>query len=156
MRLERAAMVALLVGALGAGCGNGEEDGVMSVSEAGLVGTWQATSVQVINPADPMALPLDLIMMGGSATLTITPNSRYAFVQMEAGGQPETSTGAVIVEDGLLIFNDDAFPGDPDEAAFMLSGSTLTIILFEGEFDFDDNGVEEPANITFVFQRDTT
>ena len=156
MRLERAVMVALLVGALGADCGNGEEDGVISVSEAGLVGTWQATSVQVINLADPMAPLLDLIMMGGSATLTITSNSRYTFVQMEAGGQPETSTGTLVVEPGVLIFNDDDFPGDPDAASFMLSGSTLTIFLFEGEFDFDDNGVDEPADITFVFQRDTT
>jgi hypothetical protein len=149
MKLARFAFAAAL-GALALSCGGDEGTGPGGITIADLAGTWDATTATFEGVVGSGFV--DLIADGGSVTLTITGDGRFTFVLTLPGESPETASGTMHFEEDFLVMTFDDDPSDPVFFIFFFSDDTLTL-AGEDEFDFDDDGVDEPAIITLVLQR---
>jgi hypothetical protein len=144
MKWSRMWVIAPLVGALAVACG---EDIVVE----DLIGTWNATEFVFSNFEDPVT-DVDVIDLGGEVTIIIRADNTYT-VQLELpGAEPEEVDGEWVLNGDVLTFDE----GTADETVFniSLSGTTLTIHTEDLEFDFDEDGTDEPAQLdaTFVKQ----
>ena len=125
--------------------------GPPDISTADLAGTWNAT-VASFSCWQPSGV-VDVIAQGGSATLTIMSNGRFTFNATVPGLPSQAITGSIVVEcRGELTIIDDSAPNDPDFVLFTLSGNSLQLSL-EAEFDFNGDGVDEPAFLFLELQR---
>ena len=150
MKLARCAFAAALAGALALGCGGDEGTGPGGITIADLAGTWDATTATFVEVVGSGFV--DVIADGGSVTLTITGDGRFTFVLTLPGESPETASGTMHFEEDALVMTFDDDPSDPVFFIFFFSDDTLTL-SGEDEFDFDDDGVDEPAILTLVLQR---
>ncbi len=156
MKLARLGLATAVVGALTLGCGDGDEEeclmGPPDISTAELAGTWNATVASFSSLGNPPEV-VDIIAQGGSATFTIMSNGRFTFSATLPGEPSETITGLIVVEcRGELTIIDDDAPNDPDFATFTLSGNSLQLSV-EAEFDFNGDGIDEPAFLFLELQR---
>ncbi len=149
MKLARFAFAAPLA-ALALGCGGDEGTGPGGITIADLAGTWDATTATFEGVVGSGFV--DVIADGGSVTLTITGDGRFTFVLTLPGESPETASGTMHFEEDALVMTFDDDPSDPTFFIFFFSDDTLTL-AGEDEFDFDDDGVDEPAILTLVLQR---
>ncbi len=149
MKLARFAFAAALAGALALGCGD-EGTGPGGITIADLAGTWDATTATFEGVVGSGFV--DVIADGGSVTLTITGDGRFTFLLTLPGESPETTSGTMHFEEDFLVMTFDDDPSDPVFFIFFFSDDTLTL-AGEDEFDFDDDGVDEPAILTLVLQR---
>lgn len=117
---------------------------------AALNGTWNATSFVFTNVANTSET-FDLIANGGSFSLTITADGQFTGT-LTSPGENETFSGTYVAQGTNLILTDAMEPNDPETVSFTLSGNTLTIDS-DDVFDFDDDGVDEPATSRLVLQR---
>lgn len=118
-----------------------------------LVGTWNATVFEFTNIADP-SQKVDAIATGGSMSMTVTAGGAIS-LNITFGGMTESTTGTISVDgSNVTITTDGPADGDPASGTISLSGGTLTINLTSGvEFDFDDDGTDEPATVRIVMQQ---
>lgn len=117
-----------------------------SVAPADIAGTWNATSFVFTSVADPTtsveAIDFDISLSitfdaGGVITLRITE-----------GGVTDTETGTYTINGSTFSITTN---GDTSTGTISRSGNTLTIQLNTGvEFDFDDDGTDEPARVTII------
>ena len=156
MPSTRFALVVLTSGLLAAGCGgnpNSPSDDDAPPTVAQIVGTWTATSVRVAPQLDQSQFT-DLVQQGGSATLTISANDRFTFVENypTRPTNTRTRTGSLRFEGGFLVMVADDTPNDP--ISWLKSGSDDRMEL-EGDdtFDFDNDGIREPARFSYDFDR---
>jgi hypothetical protein len=135
------AIVPLLAG-LAVACGE------TTVPVDDLIGTWNATEFVFANFEDPVT-DFDVIAMGGDVTIIIRADNTYTI----------TSTLLDLDIDGDWVLDGDVLTldeGTVDEVAFEISldGNTLTIHTEDVEFDFDEDGTDDPAQIDATFVRD--
>ncbi len=151
MKLLRTLVAPLLAVTFVVGCDDSiGPDSTPEEIAAALAGTWSATSFVFTSKANS-ADTYDLIGEGGSFSLTITADGSYSG-SFTGAGENETFSGTYVAQGTNLILTDDQDP-TPDPVAFTLSGNTLTIIDDDEEFDFDDDGFDEPATLTIVLER---
>jgi hypothetical protein len=141
-----------LAAALAAGCGDNGTGPGGEVTVADLVGTWRATTFSFTSQANA-SQSFDLIVQGGRMTLTVASDSTYTMVLAPPGEVPDIVTGALVVEEGFLLVTDNSVPGETIAFTMNLSGNRLELVTDEAEFDFDGDGVDEPAVLTIVLQR---
>ena len=161
MKLAGFFPVAVILSSLALGCGdgnglNGPRDGDDGDGPfiADFVGTWIALSVVFTNQAD-QSQAVDPIEQGGTATLTISANGRYTLVENFPGKPTITSMGSLHFDEGFLIVVDDEVPDDPLRFLFTKNDDLLTLQGEPGasEFDFDNDGILEPASSFWTFER---
>ena len=136
-----------------AGCGDGTSTvGPGGVTIASLAGTWNATLASWVPTAGGQEF--ELIAAGGSGVLVIESSGRFTFTTVDPDDETDVSTGTFAFdsedEDFLIVRNDGEV--EEDELFFILTGNTMRLIG-EDEFDFDDDGVDEPATLTLEFTR---
>ncbi len=125
-----------------------------NTSIAALTGNWNATSASFSNIAGAV-METDVVAEGGTVTLNIQSNGRFTLTIAELGEAPETINGRMVFdEDLLVIFFDD----DPDEwEYFGISHIEPNLSITGGnglaEFDLDGDGVDEPVEVSFAFER---
>ncbi len=126
---------------------------IISVSQ--IAGSWNATRGAFFSTSSGPAFNVDVVADGGSVTLTIQTDGRFSVTVSPVGEVPTTSNGSMCFDEDLLVI---IFDSDPDEFEFF--GITLNepIMTLGGgngsaEFDFDGDGVDEPANIDWVLER---
>jgi hypothetical protein len=154
-RTAQALLLTWLAAVIAVGCGDEEGTGPgAGVAPEDLVGTWRATALTFTNPQDP-SQSVDPIALGGHFTLTVAGDSTYWAVMAAPGEIPEIATGSWVIERGFLLVTDDSVPGETTAFEVSLSGSSLTLVTDEEEFDFDGDGVEEPAELRMVLLRVT-
>ena len=142
-----------------ASCSDGEEDDFSLVgtntSVAALAGNWNATSAIFGKSEVGPVIEIDVVAEGGTVILNIQNSGRFTLTITEQGAASETITGRMAFdEDLLVIFFDD----DPEEwEYFGINHNEPDLSIWGGngsaEFDFDGDGVDEPADIGFDFQR---
>ena len=115
-----------------------------------LVGTWNATSFVFTNKANSSET-FDLLADGGSFSITFTATGGFSGSSTFEGAT-DTFSGTYIVQ-GTNLMLTDGQSNDVESFAFTVSGNTLTLVFEDVEFDFDNDGVDEPATVTLVFQR---
>ena len=125
----------------------------ISVSE--IAGSWNATQAIFSSAATGPGMQIDVVAEGGSVTLQIQTDGRFTVTVTESGEAPDVSTGRLGFDEDLLVIS---FDDDPDEFEFFgitHNEPNMTIQGGNGSagFDFDDDGVEETANIDFVLVR---
>jgi hypothetical protein len=141
--------------ALAVACG--DSAGPSDMISAELAGSWEAapsclpecgvTLIRIDNPADSVNFVSSLQQ---TFLLTMTRSGRF---DLAAAGGIGTVRGRVEQVGSMLILRDDA--GTRDTADFTLSGEYLRL-SFRGvteQFDFDGDGVGDPAMVRARFRR---
>ncbi|MBI4419389.1 MAG: hypothetical protein HY560_01075 [Gemmatimonadetes bacterium] len=138
------ALVAVLAGT--AACSDSA-----GISIADLAGTWNAQLIEVTNKANA-SQKVNVGLIGAAFTITVDQSGRYSASFTIPGRAPESESGTARIEQGLLILHRDA-PLPERSLMFTLDGNTLTVTDTNAEFDFNSDGVNDPAVLVMVLRR---
>lgn len=146
----------LMAGLVLAGCG--DSAGPSDLVPEELAGVWLAapdclpecgfTLLRISNPADSVNFVSGLQQ---TFQMTLTTSGRFGLTGL---GGASTIRGRVEAEGSLLILRDEA--GTQDTADYTLQGEYLGL-TFRGvadQFDFDGDGVGDPAMVKARFRRE--
>ena len=145
--LSSAALVAALI--LGAGC-----ESATDVLVEDLQGTWVASQVRVVDIELPKENNFDLIERGYAAIFVSDGSGDFVIRLDDPEGESEFITGSmeidgtdIVIETADATGSGDVFLQD-EQAALNLTGG-LT-------FDFKGDGIEKPAKLLLVMDREST
>ncbi|KPK56880.1 MAG: hypothetical protein AMS21_12240 [Gemmatimonas sp. SG8_38_2] len=147
--------VGLLAAALGMVAAVGCDDSQPLDDDAtmlALAGTWEAVVFEYTSQADTLER-VDLIDEGGSATLVILANGAYTLTVTPPSGDPNASSGFMLLDGGFLFVTDNDVPGETTVYGMNFSGDTLALATDEVGFDFDGDSVTDPAFLELVLER---
>ena len=132
------------------GCGDPAPTGPAPLIEP-FVGDWTATAF-VLTSSVSDQVSIDLIQLGGTFDLNIQPSGSYTAILIYAGlGQ--TEMGTISATANTVTLNRE-FPSRENEAsAYQFVGDTVLILDGDTEFDFDFDGLEDPALAHFELLR---
>ncbi len=116
-----------------------------------LAGTWNAIEYRFTNPANT-AQTVELIALGGSLSILIRADSSYTATIQEPGDVPETRRGTVEIRGDTLTISESG-QGSPTPYMARRSGDTLTMTTSDEDFDFDQDGTDDPADVRIVLVR---
>ncbi len=133
-----------LLAGLAWGCGDST-----GVTEADLVGTWNATAFKFSDFGDPV-MDFDVIGMGGSVQIVIAANGDYTVTTTIPGVGPDVATGTWVLQGGDLLILTGTGETDGTEMTVGLSGTTLTVHSTDLMFDFGNGEIPAQLHATFV------
>ena len=148
MKLVRALAVGALAAAFAVGCSDSTDPG--DVTGADLVGTWDATSV-VFTP-DAGGTAVDVTLLGFTFEVTFNAEGGYTATFTEPEEPAELEIGTYTVVNAVLTLTPVSGEGETFTIN-SLDGDTLVITTTDAEYDFDDNGTEDPANLTVTLAK---
>ena len=125
------------------------------LSMADIAGTWNATTANFSgDELDAAGQPkfIDIIAEGGSVTLSIQSNGRFTSTIALPGEPDNISTGQLGFDEQWLAISFDEDPGEYEFFFIELVNNVLTL-RGPAEFDFDDDGLEEPGSLDWVMER---
>jgi hypothetical protein len=133
-------MAALLVA--GVACG-GDDTGP---SGDDLVGTWQASKLELVSVANP-ATKVELIASGGALELVLNETRTFSMTQSAPGSPDEVTTGtwSASIDVLTLTYGMGTYQFD-----MVLSSNTLTLTGADGSYDFNGDDTDEPARINLT------
>jgi len=128
---------------------------------ADLAGTWTCTQFLAVSTVDPQ-VQFELISMGGSLVVNVAPDG--SFVGNASFPDPDTGMPVAVPFAGtfdlasqtllLMGFVVEIPPFlENGSYAFTLVGNTLTLHEEVSDFDFDFDGVADPAEFDATFVR---
>lgn len=124
-----------------------------------LVGSWSATSMTYTWVAHPDS-SIDVIQYGVSFDLQANGDGTYAVAityPPESGEPDENEAGLYTALEGLLWVYETGANAGPDPLAllfYQVDGTTATLMRnMDEEFDFNDDGIDEPATLTIVLAK---
>nr|WP_298792177.1 hypothetical protein [uncultured Allomuricauda sp.] len=123
-----------------------------SVSD--ISGNWTATEARFFNvSAEPIQV-VDVVAEGGSVTLSIQSNGRFTLNITESGEPSSRSSGDLCFDEDLLVVRFDGDAAD-DYEFFRITFNGTNNLSFDGpaEFDFNDDGTPDPADISLALVR---
>jgi hypothetical protein len=134
-------------------CSCGDDDDPTGPVNNSLVGTWDATAIQLTSVADPGDV-VELFSQGANGRLVLQSNGDFGLSIGIPGEPTEFGNGTWGATDVLtLSFGEGDIQGtwqfDID-----LNGDTLRLIGADTEWDFDDNGTEDAAKLNLTLVRD--
>lgn len=115
---------------------------------AGITGTWNATRIEYVREGTGEAV--DAVPLGWTATLVLNGDATFVFTLTPAGEPPQVLSSNWELDGDLLRF---VFPGGGVIAwDAVLSGDVLELTGADGAYDFDADGMMDPAkqNITLA------
>lgn len=137
----------IVLAVAGVGCGDDEPSGP---SEDEITGTWLATKVEYTNPEVGPAV--DLIALGGSASLILNPDNSLAYTVTPSGGAADVTEGTWQLGGQVMTITPAGMPFSWQfEVDF--SGDGLRMSGANVEFDLDDDDIDEPAELNLEFTR---
>ncbi|HET7602099.1 MAG TPA: hypothetical protein VFK36_03720 [Gemmatimonadales bacterium] len=132
-----------------AGCGS-DSTGTDGVTLADLVGTWHVTKWECTNEANTSQKVNLATVSGSDVTLTVATSGAYTLAGSFAG-EPWSASGSYAVQGGTIVVQESG--AEPQSSPFTLTGDTWTISQLEGDWDFDNDGTDDPARLVIVFTR---
>lgn len=127
------------------------------VPDTAVLGTWNSTAWEFISKADP-STSVDMMNSGASFSVTFSENTTSAADDYVATITMPGDTGMVTeVEEGIGFFFDETLYISPSVPGALMSiltyeidrsgGVTTATVTqsYDESFDFDEDGVEEPA-----------
>jgi hypothetical protein len=145
-RPARAVGLALLV-LLQLRCG---DEGPNELTYGELEGTWPLLSLIYTSDANP-STTFDFLAAGGSGSLHFEADTTFLLILVPDPGSPsESSVGPVELDGATVILTDEA---DPDPLRGTLVEGRLTFETENAEYDFNEDGADEPARVKAVFVR---
>jgi hypothetical protein len=135
--------IPVLVG-LAWGCGDST-----GVTEADLVGTWNATAFKFSDFGDPV-MDFDVIGIGGSAQIVIAANGAYTVTLTIPNVPPDVATGTWVLQGSNVLILTQTGETSGTEMTVSLSGTTLTVHSTDLMFDFGSGEIPAQLDATFV------
>jgi hypothetical protein len=115
-----------------------------------LVGSWYATSFLMVNPSNP-AQQIEEVAQGLHFTLVITADGHFTAVFIRPEEETEVDSGTISTTETDLTITPS---GDsPRHLTWSLSGEVLTLVTADDHYDWNDDNIDEPANLTIVLHR---
>ena len=119
-----------------------------------IAGNWTATDALFSSLEMPYKGSLDVLEEGGTLTLSIQSNGRFTMTIMLPGEANQVFTGQLGFDEEWLAVSYDEEPGEYDYYYFDLNDSkTILTIRGDSTYDFDDDGVEDLAALSFILSR---
>jgi hypothetical protein len=145
--LRRTSLCAPALAAALSGCG--DEGGIVAIDPEALLGTWAASRFEFVSKANSF-VRIDLVgSLGAIVTLDVT-STAYTLEVIVPGVTTETQTGTWSVAGDQLIIQSGT---STDTLTATISGNTLTLEAVNAEFDFNQDGLDEPATFQGIFTR---
>jgi len=128
---------------------------------ADLAGTWTCTQFLAVSTVDPQ-IQFELISMGGALSVTVAPDGSFvgnaSFPDPDTGlpvAVPFAGTFDLASQTVLLMGFVVEIPPFLENGSyeFTLNGNTLTLHEEVSDFDFDFDGVADPAEFDATFVR---
>jgi hypothetical protein len=132
----------------------GDDDDTTGPVNNGLVGTWDATAIQLTSVANPGTV-VELISQGANGRLVLQADGGFGLSVGIPGEPTEFGNGdwGVTTDVLTLDFGDGDIQGIW-QFDFVLNGNTLQLTGADAEWDFDENGTEDPAKLNLTLVRD--
>jgi hypothetical protein len=145
MSTIRAVSIAVL-GAAALACGGDDEPSIESIS-----GTWDIVKFEYVS-VENSSQRVDLVALGMTGTVNLNDNGQYAATTEEPGFPPETVTGTWSYTADTFTLVETGSTGD---ATFDMSigNDVLTLTGANSDYDFDDDGIPEPAKWNVTLER---
>ena len=151
-------LVVLAIALTGIQCKKSEDiTGVGDISA--FVGAWIAngnvdgTKMTIAKKSNP-AIKIDMFLFQSSIAITVLPDNSYTLVIVVPPLElDETETGSISIDGNKIIMTTD---GDPPEAitfTYSFEGDFLSLVDNDNEFDFDLDGVDEPAIFDIILKK---
>lgn len=132
------------------GCGDDGPNDETAYEE--LVGTWPLFSLVFTSDADP-GVTFDFRAASGSGSLAFQEDTTFLLVLVPDPGSPTETVGGPVELQGETIVLTDASDPDLPLLTGTRSGQRLVFETEDAEYDFDGNGMDEPARVDAVFVR---
>ena len=152
---------ALLVAAGLSSCSSDDPVEPDEIVIADLAGTWNCTQFLAVSTVDPQ-VQFELIAMGGTLVVTVAPDGSFvgnaSFPDPDTGlpvavpfaGTFDLASQTVVVAGFVVEIPPFLEDGSFD---FTLTGNTMTLHQEVTTFDFDFDGVDDPAEFDATFVR---
>jgi hypothetical protein len=121
-------------------------------SMAEIAGDWTATVANFSRAAAGPVLDVDIIALGGTASVMIQTNGRFTFTWQLPGEAAVVTTGQMAFDQDVLVVSEDSSPGDWEFFGIMFAMNNMSL-NGPAEYDFDGNDVDEPAFLTLDLTR---
>lgn len=121
-------------------------------SPAELEGTWTATRIEFVMAANA-ATRVDIVPLGGSATLVLSAGKTFQFTIINPGEAPFTASGTWSASVDVLTLTFSTGLQGTMEFDMSLNGNALTLSGGGSEYDFDDDGETEDARLNLGLTR---
>jgi hypothetical protein len=144
-------LLPLLSALLLASCG-GDDDDTTGPVDNDLVGTWDATVIELTSVADPGTV-VELVSLGANGRLVLEADGGFGLSVGVPGEPTEFGNGDWGATDVLTL---DFGEGDIQgtwQFDIDLNGDTLRLTGADTEWDFDDDGTEDPAKLNLTLSR---
>ncbi len=149
--MKASSLGAALLVAVAVGCSDSGDSTGPVASPSEFVGNWLASSYIVTSIANT-SLSEDLVV-GQQMTISITfTETTYSGTASFPGEPTETFSGTYTISGNQLTLNETG-QGTPELMTYTLSGNAMTLAGSDEEYDFDDDGVEDPATFTMLLVR---
>ncbi len=148
--MKASSLGAALLVAVAAGCSDSGDSTGPVASPSEFVGDWLASSYVVTNIANT-AETADLIVQGLTLSITFTETT-YSGTAAFTGEPTETFSGTYTISGNQLTLNETG-KGTPELMTYTLSGNAMTLAGSDEEYDFDNDGVEDPATFTMLLAK---
>jgi hypothetical protein len=135
-----------LIAILTLGC-----DDPISLDPSDLAGTWTALSYSWLDKAD-LITTYDMIPDGGSFVVTLGSDGSFSAMRTLPGETAESWSGVYSVTPPQLTFSDFG-DGQPEPFLATRDEDRMTLVTGNAEFDFDDDGTPDPAQLSIFLQR---
>jgi hypothetical protein len=120
-----------------------------------IAGDWTATEATFSSLENPYKGGIDIINEGGTLKLVIQNNGRFTFTIILPGEPDQVTTGQLGFDEEWLAVSYDDDPGEYDYLFFDLNADkSILTIRGNGGYDFDDDGTEDFATMSFILERD--
>jgi hypothetical protein len=144
-------LLPLLSALLLASCG-GDDDDTTGPVDNDLVGTWDATAIELTSVADPGTV-VELVSQGANGRLVLQSDGGFGLSVGVPGEPTEFGNGDWGATDVLTLeFGDGDIEGTW-QFDINLDGDTLRLTGADSEWDFDDDGTEDPAKLDLTLSR---
>jgi len=117
-----------------------------------LTGTWSLTRIELVSTENPL-IRVDMIDEGVTATLVLAAGGDYSLTLVDPVEGTETLAGDWTHTDTLILeCLSGGFAGTTWEFQVEVRNGVLELTGADGQYDFDDDGEEDPAilNLTAV------
>ena len=123
-----------------AGCGDST-----GITAQDLEGTWNATQIVYTNSANTSE-SVNIVPMGASFSMTVTSSGAVSTVFIDGQGGTSSNSGTLSSDGSTLTLAGDTFQADR-------SGDQLTLTDANSEYDFDNDGSDDPATLVIQLTR---
>ena len=109
---------------------------------AEIAGDWTATVANFSRAAAGPVLEVDIIAMGGTASLMIQQSGRFTFTWQLPGEAAVVTTGQMAFDQDILVVAEDSNPGDWEFFGIMFMMSDMQL-NGPAEYDFDGDDIAD-------------